>query len=206
LRQDWPRIPLPVERDALLASAAIGRQIATLLNTETEIHGITVGKPRHELRLIAKVRRIDSGTLGQDTADLKVNASWGHRNQDGAVMPGRGRIENRNYTPEEQSAMELETNNSTEAFTLLGHTTYDVYLNENVIWQNVPSEVWHYTIGGYQVIKKWLSFREHKVLGRALSLDELQEVAKIARRITSLLLLRPKLDANYLNIKSSSTI
>jgi hypothetical protein len=206
LRQNWPRIPLPAERDVLLASAAVGQQIATLLNTEIDIHGITVGKPRQELRLIAKIRRIDSGTLGQDTADLQVNASWGYRNQDGAVMPSRGRVENRNYTPEEQAAVELETNNSMEAFTLLGNTTYDVYLNENVIWQNVPSEVWHYTIGGYQVIKKWLSFREHKVLLRAVSLDELQEVAKIARRITALLLLRPKLDTNYLNIKSSSAI
>ena len=121
-------------------------------------------------------------------------------------MPGRGRVENRNYTSEELAGMELEGNNAAEAFTQLGHTTYDVYLNENVIWQNVPSGVWHYTIGGYQVIKKWLSFREYKVLGRALSLDELQEVAKIARRITALLLLRTNLDANYLNIKSSSAI
>lgn len=206
LRQNWPRIPLPAERDALLASAAMGRQITTLLNTETEIKGITVGRPHQGLGLIAKIRRLDSGTLGQDTTDLEVNSSWGHRNQDGAVMPGRGRVENRNYTSEELAGMELEGNNAAEAFTQLGHTTYDVYLNENVIWQNVPSGVWHYTIGGYQVIKKWLSFREYKVLGRALSLDELQEVAKIARRITALLLLRTKLDANYLNIKSSSAI
>lgn len=206
LRQNWPHIPLPVERDALLASAAIGQQIATLLNTEMEIQGITVGKLLQELRLIAKIRRMDSGTLGQDTADLQVNASWGYRNKDGSVMPGRGRVENRNYTSEELAGMELESNNAAEAFTQLGHTTYDVYLNENVIWQNVPSGVWHYTIGGYQVIKKWLSFREHKVMGRALSLDELQEVAKIARRITALLLLRTTLDTNYLNIKSSSAI
>jgi hypothetical protein len=29
----------------------------------------------------------------------------------------------------------------------------------------VPSRVWAYTLGGYQVIKKWLSYREHDVLG-----------------------------------------
>ena len=35
LRQDWPRIPLPDSKEALLASAALGRQIAALLDTET---------------------------------------------------------------------------------------------------------------------------------------------------------------------------
>ena len=35
LRQDWPRIPLPDNKEALLASAALGRQIAALLDTET---------------------------------------------------------------------------------------------------------------------------------------------------------------------------
>jgi hypothetical protein len=34
--------------------------------------------------------------------------------------------------------------------------THDVYLNESACWQNIPAPVWDYTIGGYQVIKKWL--------------------------------------------------
>ena len=33
-------------------------------------------------------------------------------------------------------------------------------LNESAYWRNVPEKVWDYTIGGYQVIKKWLSYRE----------------------------------------------
>jgi hypothetical protein len=62
--------------------------------------------------------------------------------------------------------------------------------------------VWDYTIGGYQVIKKWLSFREHKPLGRPLTVDEAREVMNIARRIASILLLEPALDANYQSVKS----
>jgi hypothetical protein len=27
-------------------------------------------------------------------------------------------------------------------------------------WRNIPTKVWGYHIGGYQVIKKWLSYRE----------------------------------------------
>ncbi len=79
----------------------------------------------------------------------------------------------------------------------LGPTTYDVYLNDVAFWRNVPARVWEYTIGGYQVIKKWLSYRERDVLGRDLTVDELREVMNIARRIAAILLLEPALDASY---------
>ena len=29
----------------------------------------------------------------------------------------------------------------------------------------MPANVWEYYIGGYQVIKKWLSYREQELLG-----------------------------------------
>ena len=45
---------------------------------------------------------------------------------------------------------------------LLGERTFDVYLNADAMWANVPAKVWEYTLGGYQVIKKWLSYREHE--------------------------------------------
>jgi len=49
----------------------------------------------------------------------------------------------------------------------LGSETCDVYLNATAYWKNVPKGVWEYTIAGYQVIKKWLSYRERDVLGRS---------------------------------------
>ncbi len=79
----------------------------------------------------------------------------------------------------------------------LGATTYYVFLNDRVYWRNVPLRVWEYTIGGYQVIKKWLSYRERDVLGRSLTSEEVREVTNMARRITAILLMEPKLDANY---------
>jgi hypothetical protein len=39
--------------------------------------------------------------------------------------------------------------------------------------------VWEYTIGGYQVIKKWLSYCEEKLLGRGLTIAEVQEVSEM---------------------------
>ena len=57
--------------------------------------------------------------------------------------------------------------------------------------------MWGYTIGGYQVIKKWLSYREKNLLGRALTPDEVRTVTEMARRLAALISLHPKLDANY---------
>ena len=61
---------------------------------------------------------------------------------------------------------------------------------------------WEYTIGGYQVMKKWLSYREEKLLGRPLTKDEVRYVQEMARRIAALLLLEPALDSNYQNVKA----
>ena len=49
-------------------------------------------------------------------------------------------------------------------------------------WKNIPANVWEYYIGGYQVIKKWLSYREQELLGRALRVEEAREVTNMARR------------------------
>ena len=53
-----------------------------------------------------------------------------------------------------------------DAMAMLGDTTFDIYLNCRAHWCNVPAAVWNYKLGGYQVLKKWLSYRESKVLGR----------------------------------------
>jgi len=89
------------------------------------------------------------------------------------------------------------------AATLLGSTTHDVFLNDTTGWRNVPERVWDFTIGGYQVLKKWLSYREHDLLGRPLTTDEAREVTHTARRLAALILLQPEVDANYQRVKES---
>jgi hypothetical protein len=63
-----------------------------------------------------------------------------------------------------------------------------------------------FTLGGYQVMKKWLSYRERNLLGRALTLAELTEVMQMCRRIAALLLLQPALDANYRAVKAAAYV
>ena len=87
---------------------------------------------------------------------------------------------------------------------LLGEKTFDVYLNGMAYSRNIPLNVWEYYIGGYQVIKKWLSYREDEILGRALKPDEAREVTSMARRLAALILVQPALDENYKSVKASA--
>ena len=81
---------------------------------------------------------------------------------------------------------------------MLGETTCDVWMNGSSYWRNLPERVWELKIGGYQVIKKWLSYREHTTLDRALTEEEVGHIQATARRLAAILLLGPQLDTNYL--------
>jgi hypothetical protein len=70
--------------------------------------------------------------------------------------------------------------------------------------EGVPEKVWVYTLGNYQVVKKWLSYREQSVLGRALTPDEVAYVSEMVRRIAAILLMGPALDANYARAKANA--
>ena len=196
IRQDFPRIPLPNSQELLIKSAQLGQLIASLLDTENPVIGVTK-KPTPALQKIALISCTDGGNLNPDKGDLIINVGWGHGGKNGVTMPGKGKAINRPYTTAEMSVI------SPEMRKLLGTTTYDIYLNDRAYWQNIPARVWEYTIGGYQVIKKWLSYREEKLLGRGLTIAEVQEVSEMTRRITAIILLESDLDDNYQNIKTA---
>jgi hypothetical protein len=203
VRRDWPRIPLPANRKALEASAALGEQIAALLDTEAEVAGVTTGKVSSLLKMVAPAT-----TRGDGEIDLAVTAGWGHAGKDGVVMPAKGTMSQRMYAQDEVQAIEVEARArgliAEDVIRLLGEKTCDVYLNDTAYWRNIPANVWGYHIGGYQVIKKWLSYREQELLGRALSSAEAREVMNMARRIAAIILLQPQLDANYHAIQAAT--
>ncbi len=186
IRENWPRIPLPASREALLASAGLGRQVAALLDTETAVPGVTSGTVRDELKTIAVVSRVGGGAL--TPAEFALTAGWGSGGQGSITMPGKGKTEPRMCAPDEHRA----------GFGTA--PTLDVYMNATAYWKNIPQPVYDFTIGGYQVIKKWLSYREQRVLGRALTMSEIMEVTAMARRLAALVLLQPKLNENYRSV------
>ena len=186
LRMEWPRIPLPgwpdgeAEHAADLArSAAHGRGLAALLDAGTTLPGVTQVPLQPEIAAIAVPTTLAGRNMTGD--DFAVTAGWGHSGAADAVMPGKGRIVERAYAPEESADMR-------DALPMLGDATVDVHLNEETFWRNVPSAVWNYRLGGYQVLKKWLSYREHSVLGRRLRAEEVRHFTDTARRISALLL------------------
>ena len=182
LRMEWPRIPLPGwpdgdadgAGDELAASAARGRELAALLDSDTPVPGVTAGALRPEIAAIAVPSTSDGRNMAGD--DFALTAGWGHFGQGEAVMPGQGCVVERVYTQGERVALG-------DAIPALGESTFDVYLNDRASWRNVPAAVWRYKLGGYQVLKKWLSYRERGVLGRALRHDEVQHFTETARRI-----------------------
>jgi hypothetical protein len=209
IRQDWPRIPLPSSLEQFTTSAALGQRVAELLDTESPVSGVTAGALRPELRGVAALLRMGvNENKDEAKLDLQLTAGWGHAGKDGVTMPGRGKLVSRERTAMELSdlAQGLATLGipQDEGLKRLGDTVVDVYLNGFCAWTNVPEKVWELYIGGYQVMKKWLSYREYSFLKRPLMLAEAEEVQAMARRLTSLCLLQPELDANYLKVKSAT--
>lgn len=197
VRADWPRIPLPATLKALEDSAALGCQVGQLLDSEKPFLGVTTGKLRKELVLLGRISGPKKGL------SLTISAGWGHGHEErDIVMPGRGIEKQRDFSEDETAAIAegaMDLGLTLEDVTaLLGQKTHDIYLNNETFWSNVPEAVWEYTIGGYQVLKKWLSYRERQVLGRDITKDEAREFTQIVRRIAVLLLLEPELDKNYL--------
>ena len=208
IQRDWPRIPLPVTRAALEASAALGERVATLLDTEAGVPGVTTGTLSPLLRTVGGIGKVGGGNVNPAGDDLALTVNWGYAGQKAATMPGRGKTEARAFADAEQRAIVAEADGSgqtPDALTaLLGGDTLDIYLNPTVFWQNVPAAVWDFYIGGYQVMKKWLSYRERDLLGRPLKVEEAKEVTAMARRLTALVLLRPQLDANYTAVAAAT--
>ena len=184
VRHDWPRVPLPKSAKVLKAGADLGRQIAALLDPETPVEGATTLKVRADLKGLGELT-VSNGAIpgptqprgknAATTPDLAIAARWDYAGQGGGTMSGPGQI---------------TTGTRGEGFV-------DIHFNATTRWKDVPEAVWNYTLGGYQVLKKWLSYRESALLGHPLTPDEAQHFTHHVCRITAILALHEKLDAHY---------
>ena len=188
LRMEWPRIPLPGWPDgeledaaeSLTRSAALGRELARLLDPDVPVIGVTQLPLRADIAAIAVPATANGRNMAGE--DFAITAGWGHHGPSDAVMPRKGSAVERAFTPKERAAL-------SDALPQLGETTFDIHLNANAFWRNVPATVWQYKLGGYQVLKKWLSYREQSVLQRPSRPEEVQQFAEIARRIAAILMI-----------------
>ena len=160
-------------------SAARGRELAALLDPETPVPGVTSGTLRSQMAAIALPSTADGHNMAED--DFALTAGWGHFGTGDAVMPGTGRSVTRAPHPRRRRWTTPPAHSATAPSTST--------CNGNARWSNVPAAVWNYKLGGYQVLKKWLSYREHKVLVRNMHPEEVRHFTHTARRIAAILIL-----------------
>lgn len=181
VRAEVPRVPLPRAREVLERSARLGRRVADLLDPEQPVAGVTTGAVEVALQPLGVLRALDGAMIDPASGDLAVRNRWGALQRETVVMPGVGR-KTPGTLPEDHP---------------LGPAAWDIWLNERVCWGAIPDVVWEFSIGGYPVLKKWLSYREKAVLGRDLTLDEADHFVAMVRRIAAVILLGGELDAIY---------
>jgi hypothetical protein len=194
LRQDWPRVPVPHKAEILRRGAELGRLVASVLNPESPVPGVTTGDIPSHLQTIARFEWDGKSNPSESTEDLALKGNWGYRNPAGAVMPGGGNTLRADGPVAQPKMLSGEANNGKPG---VASGTVTAVLNSQGRWTGIPEEVWNYTLGGYQVLKKWLSYREREVLGRPMKLAEVREFSYIARRIAAVLALGPELDRHY---------
>lgn len=177
LRIDWPRIPLPSTAEALKQSAHIGKKVGALLDTSPM--DTRVGPKALDNLIMLAV------PTGQEWS---LSDFWGYRDGKGKVYPGVGKTseQNESRAPEELGAV------------------ITVHANDESRWETVPLRAWEYRIGGFQVARKWLSYRANGVLGRALTTNEALTFSDIIRRISALILMQKELDDNYRAVRENA--
>ena len=90
LRQDWPRIPLPRDKSLLESSAALGRGVAGLLETETPVTGVTSGAVRGELRVMGGGERGGGGEPEPGSGGFGASGGLGPPGAPGRDHAGAG--------------------------------------------------------------------------------------------------------------------
>ena len=180
------------------------------MDVDTPVAGVTGGTVREELKDIAVMSRVGGGSLNPAKGELALTGGWGHGGKGGVTMPGKGKVDvravamsgNSSATPSRQPS----TSGGEGANQLVGASqrVVDVYINGVAYWKSIPEPVWEFTLGGYQVMKKWLSYRERTLLGRDLTIDEAKYFTEMARRIAAILALGPQLDDNYRAVKANT--
>lgn len=200
LHRGWPRIPLPgftgkmqvdEARRIIEESAEMGRNIRDILT----------GTPPPVCPPCIAV--LTNGERPLDIANdrrfaLEVDGDWDIPGKWNAVRPRPGRYHNRPYKLGEIKALSTlakKVGMGSETWdNALGNEMVDIALNQYTYCQGIPARVWEYPIGGRQVLAKWLSYREYKIIHRPLRHDEVMHFIDTARRLTILCMLEATLE------------
>jgi hypothetical protein len=181
LSADWAHLPIPKDAELFARLVTAGERVVGLLDANVDARETIEAVIGPDLaRSIGPLRRVDGKQVRPE--DLKITVTyWGG---------GKGRWKPRSYMAEE-----LPQTDFADAW---GERTGDLFLNDDTFFANVPELVWTYQLGGYPVLKKWLSYRQaDRRGGRPLADNERRWFRQIIQRIAAILALGPSLDALY---------
>ncbi len=82
----------------------------------------------------------------------------------------------------------------------LRHETGKLYINNEQYFEGIPSEVWEYQVGGYQVCDKWLKDRK----GRPLSLEDTKHYCKVVTALKKTIDVQAKIGSAYPDIEKGT--
>ena len=179
-------LALQVTAALLQSSAQLGARVARLLD-------VTDLSYDARFKNVALVTRSDGQAVDPDAGAVKLSWNWGYKSGAGVTMPGNGHRLERAFAPGENADYPAHWPAQTLDLGLWRAEGGGV----TTTLGNVPIAVWDFTLGGYGVLKKWMSYRDEAVIGRALTRAEAMELSLIARKIASLIALQSALDENY---------
>jgi hypothetical protein len=176
LAQDWAHVPVPKSKQLFDELVGAGEMLAALLNPVVSPSKALKNILGDDAKHLAVPSKIGGGNVAE--RDLLVEYSF----FGGAQGGWRARLASRDEPMHDE----------------WGETTGDLYINDNVFFRHVPERVWHYELGGYPVIKKWLGYRDR---GRRpdvpLSVQESSHLRSMAQRLAAVMRLYPSLDSLY---------
>ena len=82
--------------------------------------------------------------------------------------------------------------------TKIQYKNYRVYINGSQYFEGITPKIWEYQIGGYQVIRKWLSYRK----GRVLNSEDIKHICKTATALSKTIEIQKEIDLIYPEIES----
>jgi len=176
LAQDWAHIPIPRERALFDELTRTGALIAKLLDPLQEPRAAIRASLGEYAPRLAVLTSVEGGAVRENDLIVTIPHFGG----------ARGGWRSRQYGENEEPPA------------YLGDVTGDLYLNDQVFFRNVPSDVWTYELGGYPVLKKWLGYRDARRRdNRPLTLLEKDHFRSMVQRVAGVLALRDQLNSLY---------
>jgi hypothetical protein len=171
LTRAWPRIPVEIDIGHLQAMSNLG---ASLVRLYVDFQNPAFGPDISKQLAVPKIA---------DHEKLHVDASWGTKSNSG-IMPGKGLP----VSSKRETEIVVISPISNEKI-LVDIEVFDLSINDTLVIEAIPVIAWEKIISGYQVLKKWLSYRSFAVVRRNLSADEILYFCDAARRLTLIELL-----------------